>query len=97
MTDPQSKENQSIATTQVPESECPVCSNKLDAASDIQSDAVPSPGDATVCIICASFLTFTETMHLRLMSLEEISVLPDDVRLTLQRYRRVVQKIRAEH
>ena len=53
-------------TTRLPISQCPYCGQRLDAASPADhSDAVPAPGDFTVCIICASPLVFDRKLRVR--------------------------------
>lgn len=42
----------------LPPQRCPLCDHRLDAASALDSDAAPTPGDLTVCISCASPLVF---------------------------------------
>ena len=52
---------------------CPVCGEKLDGATVIDDDhAVPQPGDISVCWKCASFLTYTPDMELRLLTELEV-------------------------
>jgi len=82
-----------IRTTRMPATSCPSCGYPLDAASDIQGDATPSPGDLSMCIRCTSFLTFKDDLTLRLMTLEEIAELPDDTRNLLTRMRSRAPKI----
>ena len=38
--------------SRVPESPCPHCGKKLDAAADPLGTATPSPGDLTLCLDC---------------------------------------------
>jgi len=49
----------------VPKCRCPYCDTLLDAASPAKGDAVPEPGDASVCIKCASPLVFDKDLRLR--------------------------------
>lgn len=49
----------------VPESCCPACGRRADAATAVDgSGAMPSPGDVTVCIGCGDALTFGEGLVL---------------------------------
>jgi hypothetical protein len=51
--------------TALPTCRCPYCEHRFDAATSIGSDAVPKPGDLTLCISCASPLVFTATLTAR--------------------------------
>lgn len=83
-----------FGTTFFPERTCPVCQMKLDAASHMTDrHAVPSEGDITICIGCASFLVFGPEFSLREMSVLEVGMLPDELRIELQRMRRAVEKV----
>lgn len=76
---------------------CPVCELKLDAASDFTGNAaVPSEGDLTLCIGCGSFLAFGPELQLRELSMLEVAELPDDVRIEMQRMRRMIENVRAK-
>lgn len=83
-----------FGTTFFSERTCPVCQLKLDAASHMTDrHAVPSEGDITICIGCASFLVFGPEFSLREMSVLEVGMLPDELRIELQRMRRAVEKV----
>jgi hypothetical protein len=78
----------------VPSSLCPVCQHLIDAATAVDdSPGEPEPGDLTVCVECTSFLQFTDTMQVRLMSDKEIEHLPDLTRIWLMRARRNLQRM----
>ena len=62
----------------MPGTTCPVCARRLSGATgydNADDDAVPVPGDVTVCAYCRSFLMFTATLDVRLLTLEEIAEL----------------------
>lgn len=44
---------------------CPVCGATLNAASGIEHEETPRPGDATVCVHCAAILLFDDDLRLR--------------------------------
>ncbi len=74
----------------VKETGCPVCCNKLDAATAMHEPAEPTPGDLTVCIYCASFLQFTDDLDVRPLTESQVGELPDYARIDLQRVRRAI-------
>jgi hypothetical protein len=43
---------------------CPQCAELLDGATAMGEDAVPEPGDISVCCYCAEILQFDAAMHL---------------------------------
>ena len=49
----------------MPACRCPYCDILLDAATPAEGDAVPEPGDLSVCIKCASPLVFDDKLILR--------------------------------
>jgi hypothetical protein len=59
-------------TTRVPPSFCPFCFYQMDAVSSVGSEAVPEPGDFTVCIDCCKVLQFDANMQLCAASLLDI-------------------------
>jgi hypothetical protein len=52
-------------STDVPACQCPHCFYMFDRASDLAGEAVPVPGNWTICINCASVLRFKEDMTVR--------------------------------
>ena len=63
----------------VPLAHCPTCNHKLDAASNPEDDRPPAPGDATICIKCATVLIYLPDMSLRLATQEEINLCGRDM------------------
>jgi hypothetical protein len=69
------RQNAVIATTTgLPETTCPECGSKFDAATGasigsigggIPDRPVPKPGDPSICRYCASLLIFDSLMHPR--------------------------------
>ena len=59
-------------TTQVKPCFCPSCFKLLDATTSLGSEAVPQPGDFTVCIDCCEVLRWDAEMNLVRSSLLEI-------------------------
>lgn len=62
-----------------PASECPECGKKLDAATGVQADQAPRPGDVSICIYCRTWLRFTDDLTLRIMTKEDLEEMPLDV------------------
>lgn len=57
-----------LRDTRTPACRCPYCGHNLDAAmsgNPKNPDAVPKPGDVSVCISCASVLVFKPDLTLR--------------------------------
>src|SRR5262249_24610500 len=82
------------------EASCPLCGHKLDAASGIDSDdspspgdASPPPGDASVCIQSAPPLVFTETLSVRAMTRAELHDLHPENRQQLEMMMQAVRSI----
>lgn len=83
-----------MRSAQHKETSCPGCGAGLDASTDSDGDALPSPGDLSVCAYCTAFLAYEEDLALRLLTLEEITELPDETRIQLQRLRKFFTKHR---
>ena len=81
----------------LPGNKCPACDYKLDGASSPgREGAVPSEGDLSVCINCASLLEFVEVdgaLRSRLLDMEKLFELPDEVRLEIMRYHRATVRL----
>ena len=54
---------------------CPFCGTLLNAATagPMNPDAVPDPGDWTICIKCAGVLTFTDDLRVRELTDAELA------------------------
>jgi len=59
-------------STSVPTQACPVCAQRLDAATNLQSREPPEVGDITICINCQTVFIFEEGMKVRRAELHEI-------------------------
>lgn len=80
--------------TEVVGQPCPTCGQQLDAATCLGEDAVPSPGDFTVCFYCGTPFRFGAKMYLQLMTLGELNELEPAKRSLLFRAITEVQKRR---
>lgn len=76
------------------ESLCPVCKERLDAASnaDQVKSSPPECGDVSICLYCASYLIFDEDLTLQLLSVEDLLELPDEILQQLTRMRKEIKK-----
>lgn len=58
----------------------------------------PTPNNTiSVCFYCGSFLMVIENLQLRLMTLEEVAALPDEIRNTLVRARKAAKLVKSGH
>lgn len=71
-----------MRTTDLENDICPKCGYLLEAATDMESDKRPSPGDWAVCINCATVLRFDENLRHQL----HVGEIPPE----LHRYRQAV-------
>ena len=62
---------------------CPNCQKELDAASGINADITPKPGDYSICLWCGTFLKFTDTLDYVMLDAVEFAGLPNEVQRTL--------------
>ena len=70
----------------VPPSPCPLCGIIMTAADSLSSlEAVPRPGNVTVCSECGGLFIFDERMHMRLLWRHEVE--------RLLHYPRVVREL----
>ena len=64
---------------------CPTCGTTLDGATDVTGESTPSPGDFTICSGCHDILAFTDELGLRVLTEEDMKVVPLDELTRLQR------------
>jgi hypothetical protein len=76
-------------TTRLPIDPCVECGKPLDAATFLMDDKVkPNPGDISICFYCGHMTVFTDDMHRRELTPEEIhDIAGDPIMLQLQRAR----------
>lgn len=75
---------------------CPTCGNILDGASHFYnplSETMPKANDLAVCVYCGSFLTYTASLCLRLLTPDEIVALSDSARIDIIRAREFIDSI----
>lgn len=62
------------------EDHCPKCGCLINASTGIEDEnQMPSKGDISICIECASILEFNENLKLKLCSQETINRLDEDL------------------
>lgn len=57
---------------------CWHCGNPNNAVTDLEGDAVPNPGDVSICIQCGTPAIFTEDLTTRKPTDEEIAMILQD-------------------
>jgi RNase P subunit RPR2 len=73
--------------------ECPSCHKQLDAASSVDDNLRPEPGEITICLYCGHIMAFDDDLSFReLTSKEMIEVAGDPRILAIQRARQEVMK-----
>jgi len=74
---------------------CPCCNHYLDAAASEQT-LTPEPNDISICLKCTVFLTYTDDLSLRELTLEEIGNLEPDARAFLVNTRKKIEYFKAQ-
>lgn len=74
--------------------QCPVCRTGLsfDPRHPLNPLHAPRPGCLTVCAECASFIKLDDSKTWRVITEEELADLPDDMRISLMRTRREIER-----
>jgi hypothetical protein len=82
----------------MPEAVCPACCAKLPSAGSLAVPVThPSPGDYTVCIECASILTYGERYQLKRVNEFEIAAMDAVTQRRLLNTRRAIQTVTARY
>ena len=66
---------------------CPHCSESLSAVAHPDMEAVPRPGDLSICVYCACPLRFTETLGIERLTEEDVKKLPASTQAELNAVR----------
>ena len=80
-----------MKTTRLPPATCPTCGKTLDAATNIEEDVEPSPGDVTICLGCKDLFIFTEELGLRRPTEAELQEFP---LAEISRYQRALGQLK---
>lgn len=81
-----------LTTTKMGKDFCPHCNYELDAASSIEGEIVPVPGDVSICINCGEFLEFASDMALTEITRETLNDLTEDQLSQLMRIKEFILK-----
>lgn len=81
----------SVTTGPMPVTCCPVCANKLNAATGAKA---PKAGDLSICFVCSALLTFNDDMTVRSLSDVELKELDTTTRVKLLHLRDQVRAFR---
>lgn len=65
----------------LPETQCPHCTYKVNAATATDGDGAPKPGDFSICIKCTAIAIFDDTLALRKLTREERDLAIRDTKL----------------
>jgi hypothetical protein len=89
----------------LPEDHCPTCNHLIDARTLVCSskETTPDPDvenlSLSVCAYCSSYLVFGEDLKVRILDVDELLKLPNDILLSLTRIRNATKgliKIKAK-
>jgi len=84
-------------SVKMPQTACPVCSTKLDAATDPDgTDALPKVGDITICLHCAEVMEFGADMLPVRIRDETLESLSGDMLMEISQGVRLVRQFQAE-
>lgn len=86
-----------IVTTITENNECPGCGTKVNAATGTDGVSVPAEGDLSVCFKCGTLLVFKKDLSIRLLELEELVSLDQDVRDELEKIQNYVRGFKKNH
>jgi hypothetical protein len=83
-----------VKSYEVPPARCPSCGYLADAATPVRgmSEAVPKPGDITMCIRCGNVLKFGQSLDLLPV---DVDTLPAETRRTLHAMKEALKKARS--
>ena len=74
---------------------CPICGFVLNAMSTTDMDSSqPESGDVSICFNCTSYLIFDENFKVRLLTVDEIVDLPNEMLVLLTGERNKIQKFK---
>ena len=82
--------------TKTGKDQCPLCNHEIDAATGIDNDETPKPGDVSICINCAGFLQYSSDMSLQELPKVVFESLDHEVQMTMKRARRVIMIMKSQ-
>lgn len=80
-------------TTRTPETKCPECDARLDAATGYDPHTRPGPGDFTVCAYCVTPLRYDDDLILRRMTSQDWADMDDDTHEKIKDAMRMLDKV----
>lgn len=72
---------------------CPTCFYKVDAASPLEGEHIPMPGDLSICLSCGEYLYFEDDMRLGVFPQVLFEDLPAPTKGQLQDMRYAIRKM----
>ena len=69
---------------------CPSCNYQMDAATSLEGDHTPTPGDLSVCLNCGELLIFTDALQVDKLTPVYFSILDKDTQKTLRKARKLI-------
>jgi len=60
-----------MTQTRTPSSVCLNCGKRIDGASSVKGNRIPSPGDISICAYCSHIMAFADDLTLRELNDEE--------------------------
>jgi hypothetical protein len=67
---------------------CPCCKKELDAATSInEKDALPSPGNLSICFYCATVSRFDKDLKLEELTTEQFAKFPEEFKINVRNIR----------
>jgi hypothetical protein len=83
----------------IPLGECPICAEKVDAASTISEPGIfaqPQPGDYIACIHCGGWLKFGPKLDLLRLSEQDILAMSDEEHDALWAVTKAVREVETQ-
>jgi len=74
-------------------SRCPTCNRLSDAATGINTEATPKPGDLAVCFHCGEYLVYGPNLEVKLPTEAELGSLPAETLRQMAILRRTIYAI----
>jgi len=79
-------------TTKTIDNTCPCCSRDINAASSIDGDHRPEPGDVSICGYCGAILEFNTDLSLKVASTDTLREVPDEALTHLLRIQKLIEE-----
>jgi hypothetical protein len=69
---------------------CPCCGHIIEAATNVDSELAPDPGDVTICLYCCNLLMFSDDMQLIKFPKVLFSTLSEEMRGKLSKVQQAI-------